>query len=267
MPGGLRRHARIGRTGARARKAAGGCSRPRSSAAGRRMAKDGPAAPGAVKTITSLANPMVKEIRGLALPKNRKASGLFVAEGLKLVADALEAGWPIRTLVHAARVADQPLVRARRRRRACPRRPRSCRSARRCWPRSRGATIRRWSSACSSSGSRRSSAIGRKGDDRLGGAGGGRAIPAISARSCGPSTRSAPRASILIGDTVDPFSVEAVRATMGSIFQSPLARATLARFRKLRRALAGPGRRHASLRQGRLSQGGLSRAGAAADGQ
>ena len=71
----------------------------------------GPAAPGAVKQITSLANPIVKDIRGLALAKNRKASGLFVAEGLKLVADAVEAGWTIRTLVHASAVAGQPLVR------------------------------------------------------------------------------------------------------------------------------------------------------------
>ena len=39
-------------------------------------------APGRVMHITSLANPIVKEIRGLALVKNRRASRLFVAEGL-----------------------------------------------------------------------------------------------------------------------------------------------------------------------------------------
>ncbi|HRK64578.1 MAG TPA: RNA methyltransferase, partial [Terricaulis sp.] len=32
---------------------------------------------------------------------------------------------------------------------------------------------------------------------------------------------------VLIGETCDPFSVEAVRATMGSIFAMPLARASL----------------------------------------
>src|SRR5439155_11040333 len=69
-----------------------------------------PPPPGRVLAITSLANPLVKEIRGLALSKNRKASGQFVAEGLKLVADAIEAGWSIRTLVHASRVADEGLV-------------------------------------------------------------------------------------------------------------------------------------------------------------
>src|SRR5690606_33464592 len=70
----------------------------------------GPPPPGTVKQITSLANPIVKDIRGLALPKNRKASGRFIAEGLKLVTDAVEAGWRIRTLVHAGNVGGQPLV-------------------------------------------------------------------------------------------------------------------------------------------------------------
>ena len=60
--------------------------------------------PPAAKPITSLANPIVKDIRGLALAKNRKESGLFLAEGLKLVADAVESGWRIRTLVHAGAV-------------------------------------------------------------------------------------------------------------------------------------------------------------------
>jgi TrmH family RNA methyltransferase len=35
---------------------------------------------------------------------------------------------------------------------------------------------------------------------------------------------------ILIGDTVDPFSVEGVRATMGSIFAVPIAKATREEF-------------------------------------
>ena len=70
----------------------------------------GPGAPGAVKRITSLTNPIIKEIRGLNLGKNRKASGRFIAEGLKLVADGVEAGWDLDTLVYADEVADQPLV-------------------------------------------------------------------------------------------------------------------------------------------------------------
>ena len=54
--------------------------------------------------ITSLTNPVVKDLRALHMKKEREESGLFLAEGLKLVTDALEVGWPIRTLVHATRV-------------------------------------------------------------------------------------------------------------------------------------------------------------------
>ena len=45
---------------------------------------------------------------------------------------------------------------------------------------------------------------------------------------------------ILVGNTVDPFSVEAVRATMGSIFAVPLARAAIAEFARLARRWPGP---------------------------
>ena len=68
------------------------------------------AARAGVVHVTSLANPIVKEIRGLALAKNRRTSRLFVAEGLKLVADAIEAGWQVRTLVHATKVGNEALV-------------------------------------------------------------------------------------------------------------------------------------------------------------
>jgi TrmH family RNA methyltransferase len=44
---------------------------------------------------------------------------------------------------------------------------------------------------------------------------------------------------ILIGDTVDPFSVEAVRATMGSVFAVPIARASRAEFQKIAGAWPG----------------------------
>jgi TrmH family RNA methyltransferase len=58
-------------------------------------------APGQVKEVTSLANPMVKDIKALALKKFRDAEHAFMAEGLKLVIDALDLGWSIRTLVFA----------------------------------------------------------------------------------------------------------------------------------------------------------------------
>lgn len=199
--------------------------------------RDGPPPPGAVKHITSLANPIVKEIRGLSLSKNRKASGLFIAEGLKLVADAVEAGWPIRTLVHTAGVGGQPLVQ------------RLAATAH-----ARGGSVIAVSEAVLAKISRRdnpqtvlgvfehrtlasASIRAKPGDVWV-------ALEAIrDPGNLGTIVRTADAVGaagvILVGDTVDPFSVEAVRATMGSIFAVPLARTTIAEFAILARAWPG----------------------------
>jgi TrmH family RNA methyltransferase len=193
--------------------------------------RSGPPPPGAVKTITSLANPIVKDIRGLALAKNRKESGLFVAEGLKLVADAVEAGWTVRTLVHATNVGGQPLV---------------ARLA--ATTHARGGAVLSVSEAVLGKISRRDNpqtVIGvfeqkltpanairpKTGDVWV-------ALEAVrDPGNLGTIVRTADAVGaagvILVGDTVDPFSVEAVRATMGSIFAVPLARASRAEFAKL----------------------------------
>jgi TrmH family RNA methyltransferase len=188
-------------------------------------------APGRVVHITSLANPVVKEIRGLALTKNRKESRLFVAEGLKLVADAVEAGWRVRTLVHAARVANEALV------------ERLSTVAR-----ARGADIVSVSEAVLGKIARRENPQAVIGvfEQRLTRAGDIRpretdvyvALEAIrDPGNLGTIIRTADAVGvagvILVGDTVDPFSVEAVRATMGSIFHVPLARANRADFETL----------------------------------
>src|SRR5262245_22742418 len=203
--------------------------RPRYSAGGRRMAeRSGPPPPGRVLAITSLANPLVKEIRALALPKNRKASGLFVAEGLKLVADAVEAGWTIRTLVHSARVADEGLV---------------ARLA--ATTHARGGHVVGVSDAVLGKITRRDNpqmVIGVF-EQRLMAATRIRPRPeavvvALEAvrdpGNLGTIVRTVDAVGgdgvILVGDTVDPFSVEAVRATMGSIFHVPLARMSRADF-------------------------------------
>jgi TrmH family RNA methyltransferase len=184
-----------------------------------------------VKQVTSLANPIVKDIRGLALAKNRKASGLFVAEGLKLVADAVEAGWAIRTLVHAGTVAGQSLV-----------------SRLAAATHARGGTVLSVSEAVLAKISRRDNpqtVIGvfeqkltpaaaikpAAGDVWI-------ALEAVrDPGNLGTIIRTADAVGaagvILIGDTVDPFSTEAVRATMGSIFAVPLARASGAQFAAL----------------------------------
>ncbi len=194
--------------------------------------------PAPAKQITSLTNPIVKEIRGLALPKNRKESGLFLAEGLKLVADAVEAGWTIRTLVHAGAVESQPLVQ------------RLAATAR-----GQGGSVIAVSAAVLEKISRRDNPQTVLGvfEQRLtavdairpSGADVWVALEAVrDPGNLGTIVRTADavgaKGVILVGNTVDPFSVEAVRATMGSIFAVPLARATIADFAKLARRWPGP---------------------------
>lgn len=65
---------------------------------------------GQVKEITSLSNPIIKDIKALTNKKDREESGAFMAEGLKLVIDALELGWTIRTLIYAKSARSKPLV-------------------------------------------------------------------------------------------------------------------------------------------------------------
>ena len=77
----------------------------------------GAGAPGQVKEVTSLANPLVKDIKALALKKFRDQQSAFLAEGLKLVIDALDLGWSIKTLVFA-KVGAAAMPRSRRRPRA-----------------------------------------------------------------------------------------------------------------------------------------------------
>ena len=52
-----------------------------------------------VDSITSMTNPRVKSIMALGMKKARVESGLFVVEGLQLVGFGVEAGWELDTLV------------------------------------------------------------------------------------------------------------------------------------------------------------------------
>ena len=49
---------------------------------------------------------------------------------------------------------------------------------------------------------------------------------------------------ILVGDCTDPFAVEAVRATMGSLFHVPLARMSKEEFKTFAKDMARNGGRH-----------------------
>ena len=65
---------------------------------------------GTVKEITSLSNPIIKDIKSLTQKKNRDASNKFIAEGLKLVIDAIDRGWEIEILIYAKAAAEKDIV-------------------------------------------------------------------------------------------------------------------------------------------------------------
>lgn len=196
-----------------------------------------PRRPGKVLSIASHANPRIKSIRALAQVKQRRESGLFVAEGLKLVSDALQQNWPVRMFIHRTDAIDQPAIAAA-----------AARS------RARGADILAVSGEILAKITRRENPQTVVGviEQRL------IAAEAIKPRAdsvwialerikdpgnLGTIIRTADAVGtggiILIGPSVDPFSVEAVRATMGSIFHVPIARLGDEHFQRLREGWSG----------------------------
>ncbi|TGQ71030.1 RNA methyltransferase [Mesorhizobium sp. M00.F.Ca.ET.186.01.1.1] len=194
-------------------------------------------APGQVKEVTSLANPLVKDIKALALKKFRDQQNAFMAEGLKLVIDALDLGWQIRTLVFAKAGRGNPAVEKVAARTVAA-----------------GGTVLEVSEKVLVAITRRDNpqmVVGvfsqkflslrdiraDNGDvwvalDRVRDPGNlGTVIRTVDAVGA--------KGVILVGDTTDPFSVETVRATMGSIFAVPVAKATTEAFLAWRGGFSG----------------------------
>jgi len=183
---------------------------------------------GQVKEVTSLSNPGIKDIRALSMKKHRDETGTFLAEGLKLVIDAIDLGWAIRTLIYAKNQRGKSQV-----------------------EKIAALTVARGGLVLEVS-EKVLTAITRRDNPQ--------AVIAVFDQKLAPLTevslanndtwialdrvrdpgnlgtiiRTADAAGasgvILIGDTVDPFSMETVRATMGSVFAVPLVRATEAEF-------------------------------------
>lgn len=63
------------------------------------------------RQITAFSNPLVKQVRGLREKKNRRRDGLFVAEGLRILTEAREAG-RLPEILFFSGAADHPLLRA-----------------------------------------------------------------------------------------------------------------------------------------------------------
>ncbi|MGX5826585.1 TrmH family RNA methyltransferase [Mesorhizobium sp. 43Arga] len=194
-------------------------------------------APGQVKEVTSLANPLIKDIKALALKKFRDQQNAFMAEGLKLVIDALDLGWQIRTLVFAKAGRGNPAVEKVAARTVAA-----------------GGTVLEVSEKVLVAITRRDNpqmVVGvfsqrflalkdiraDNGDvwvalDRVRDPGNlGTVIRTVDAVGA--------KGLILVGDTTDPFSVETVRATMGSIFAVPVAKATTEAFLAWRGGFSG----------------------------
>ncbi|MDQ0392350.1 TrmH family RNA methyltransferase [Labrys monachus] len=188
------------------------------------------------RVVTSLTNPLVKDIRALEMRKVRQEAGLFVAEGLKLVADAIEAGWPIRILVHRTG-EDKPML------------ARAVRATRQA-----GGEVLEVTGEILEKLSRRDNpqtVIGVFGQrlERLAEVEIGRDEIWIGLDrvrdpgNLGTIVRTADAVGatgiMLIGDTTDPFGIEAVRATMGSIFNVRLAAGSAQDFLAWRRRFGG----------------------------
>ncbi|RUW58189.1 RNA methyltransferase [Mesorhizobium sp. M7A.F.Ca.US.008.03.1.1] len=194
-------------------------------------------APGQVKEVTSLANPLVKDIKALAQKKFRDQQNAFMAEGLKLVIDALDLGWQIRTLVFAKAGRGNAAVEKVAARTVAA-----------------GGMVLEVSEKVLVAITRRDNpqmVVGvfsqkflalkdvraDNGDvwvalDRVRDPGNlGTVIRTVDAVGA--------KGVILVGDTTDPFSVETVRASMGSIFAVPVAKATTEAFLAWRGGFSG----------------------------
>jgi RNA methyltransferase, TrmH family len=180
---------------------------------------------GLIKDITSLANPDIKAAKALTMKKNRVAEKRFLAEGAKLAIDALDAGWDVETLFVARNMMDEPHV-AKLAMRAV----------------NAGANLFKVPEKAIANMTRRDNpqAVVSIIKERLA------ALSALAPLALtdtiialdrvrdpgnlGTIIRTADAAGIkgvvLVGDCVDVFSLETVRATMGSLFAMPVVKST-----------------------------------------
>lgn len=177
--------------------------------------------PGRIHEITSTANPQIKAIKSLAAKKFRDETGLFLAEGLKLLTDALATGWPVRIVIFAKKMAGVPAIanaaaRARAQgadilevnekilgaisRRDNPQMVIGVYEQRFAAPPKQGASSEFWI------------ALDRVRDP-------GNLGTIIRTADCVGAN-----GVMLVGEVTDPFGLEAVRATMGSLFHMKLVK-------------------------------------------
>ncbi len=189
------------------------------------------------RLITSLSNPLVKAARGLHLRKEREASSLFLAEGLKIAAEAVELGRTPKILMYGPDARHHPVLRAIAAKTAKAggdvvevHRDILEKVSRRDNPQTVVAvfeqafapiqSLQPASAACWVA----LQAVRDPGNL-------GTIIRTADAAGCG--------GVILVGECCDPYSVEGVRATMGSIFAVPIYKATVIEFMAWRKSWPG----------------------------
>jgi TrmH family RNA methyltransferase len=189
------------------------------------------------RLITSLTNDTVKAVRALHMRKEREATGRFLAEGLKFIGEALDQNRAPRLLLIGEDARPHPIL-----------------DRARAATREAGGEVVAVTHAILEKISRRDnpqtvlgvfeqvytpltsiapqSAPAWVALERVRDPGNlGTIIRTADSAGCG--------GVILIGDCVDPYSVEAVRATMGSVFAVAIARATAAEFLAWRQSWPG----------------------------
>ena len=62
-----------------------------------------------MRQITAFSNPLVKQVRGLRDKKNRRREGMFIAEGLRMLTEAREAGF-LPEILFFSQAARHPLL-------------------------------------------------------------------------------------------------------------------------------------------------------------
>ncbi|HEX4180506.1 MAG TPA: RNA methyltransferase [Caulobacteraceae bacterium] len=180
------------------------------------------------RQITSLTNPTVKAVRALHMRKTRDESGQFLAEGLKLIGEAFDHDRIPRILLYGPDARPQPLLQRIAKATAAA-----------------GGDVIEVGRDILEKVARRDNpqTVIAVFDQTFGGldrldpnaAGCWVALQAVrDPGNLGTIVRTADAAGcggvILVGDCCDPYSVEAVRATMGSIFATPLFKVSVEDF-------------------------------------
>jgi TrmH family RNA methyltransferase len=189
------------------------------------------------RLITSLTNPTVKAVRGLHMRKEREDSGLFLAEGLKIVIEAIDLGHAPHILMYGPDAGSHLVLQ---------RAVRATRAA--------GGEVIEVNRDVLEKVSRRDNpqavvAVFRQAytplaEIRPHDAPCWVALQAVrDPGNLGTIVRTADAAGcggvILVGDCTDPYSVEAVRATMGSVFAVKIAKASVEEFLAWRKTWPG----------------------------